>query len=63
MDNWQEGSEPETELDLNIEISEDLDDLDIELSDIDVGDIEDLEEEDINGGSPSQRPIGVKNTN
>ncbi len=45
MDNWQESSEPETEIELTIEISEDAEDIDLELADLESSENEDLEED------------------
>lgn len=46
MDNWQEASETEAEIELT-EISDDIDDADIELAEIDANDLDVEEEEEI----------------
>lgn len=45
MNNWQESSEPETEIELTIEISEDVEEIDLEPADLQVSEVEDIEED------------------
>lgn len=59
MNNWQEASEPEAEIELTIEISDDIEDIDLAAIDADIESLE--EEEEGEGGGEESIKLEVDN--